>query len=918
MHRLIKIFRLALILCLAVTVSISYAQEVNPSDTSISSIQVDLLNIFNQKTPHKYRISSIQVRGNKYFDANVLIPISGLNVGDFVVIPGSDVFAKAIKKLWSQNYFSDVQVYITKLEKSDIDVEIDVIERPILGRFSFSGIRKGERTDLIAKCGLTKGRIVTENMRRTALDAIHKYYNEKGFQNAKVIIEETKDTTMSNSLSLVFNITKGAKVHINNINFEGNTVDAFKLKKKLKDTKEMGRLTLFPPDDFGGFIPASTYTLTDYLHDHGFLFYSKTKRFLNPYVRPKLFASSKFNEKKYFDDKQKLLDFYNSIGYRDAAIVRDTVYRNSRGAFNIDLQLNEGKRYYFGNITWQGNTRYSDSVLTAIMGIKKGDIYNSSILNKKLGKDGSPDGGDVSSLYLDYGYLFFRADPVEKAVYNDTIDYEIRIVEGPQATIKTIRIAGNDKTKEFVIRRELHTIPGELFSRQDLVRSNRDIAQLNFFNQEKIDIKPIPNPDDGTVDINYTVEEKSSDQLELSAGWGGNVGLTGTVGVSFNNFSARNIFKKSAWDPLPMGDGQKLQLRVQSNGKYFRSYSFSFTEPWWGGKQRNSLTYSVFDTKYSNAYNTTTGTYSTSSGSYLRTTGATVGLTNQIHWPDDYFSASISLSFVRYTLKNYYISPSSLPNFDNGFSNNLSIKLGIARNSIDNPIFPRHGSNIELTLQLTPPYSLWDKGIVADNANNEKKYRWIEYHKWRVNAEYYVPLGKGSGGETNRQLVLKLAAKYGLIGRYNNKLLISPFERFQLGDAGLSNSYALLGYDIISQRGYPIYQSSNPTVNPDLSGATQYFTIFNKYTAELRYPISLSTSSTIFALGFFEAANGWYTVKEWNPFQLRRSVGLGMRFYLPMFGLLGFDYGIGLDRINSGTSFTGASKFTFMLGYEPE
>ena len=537
------------------------------------------------------------------------------------------------------------------------------------------------------------------------------------------------------------------------------------------------------------------------------------------------------------------------------------------------------------------------------------------ILNKKLGRGGGPEGGDISGLYQDDGYLFFRTEPIETAVYNDTIDFELRIIEGPQATIKNIRITGNERTKEYVIRRELRTIPGEKFRRTDLVRSQREIAQLNYFDQEKIKLEPVPNPDDGTVDINYGVVEKSSDQLELSAGWGGFIGLTGTLGVSFNNFSLRNIWKKAAWDPLPMGDGQKLSLRLQSNGKAFRSYNFSFTEPWLGGKKRNALTFSVYNTKFGQTFDPNTGQYNQNIADqrYISTTGATISLSRQLKWPDDYFSLTTGLNYTRYKLKNYAIDPTNLPGFDNGYVNNLNLRVSLQRSSVDFPMFPRSGSTFLLSLQITPPYSLID-----DNLNNDQPYKWLEYQKWRFNGEWYIPFGRPHGEERNKQLVMKLAAKFGYVGRFNLNSKVSPFERFQVGDAGLSNQFALLGFDIIAHRGYPVYDNSNPTINPDRQFANQYFTIFNKYTMELRYPLSLNPSSTIYALGFFEAANGWYSMKEYNPFRLRRSVGVGMRFFLPMFGLLGFDYGIGLDRITPGGALKDAARFTFMLGFEPE
>ena len=913
MHKVYKPLLLAFISCLAF--SMSYSQE---TDTTITSIDADLLNLFKQKQPKKYKIASIKVTGNRYFDQQLLMSISNLNVGDEVTIPGGDNFSKAITKLWGQNYFSDVQVYITKLNGKNIDIEINVTERPRLSKFDFTGIKKGEKDDLRSKIGLVPNRIVTENMKRTAIDIIKKHYAEKGFGNTTVTIEEKKDTAFAgDALFLWLHINKGEKVKVENIGFAGNTINSLKLKKQFKDTKEKSRLSLHKVDYTNPFDSSASreYTFKDYVGEAGFLHYSKTKRLLDPYVRLKFFSSAKYNAKKLEEDLEKLLEFYNSQGYRDAVIEDYKVQPNEKGNVNVSVKVKEGRKYYFGNINWKGNTKYSDSILTTVLGIRKGDIYNLELLNKRIGKNLSPEGGDISGLYMDDGYLFFQINPIETAVYNDTIDYEIRIVEGPQATWKNVNITGNDKTKEYVIRRELRTLPGEIFRRSDLIRSQRELAQLNYFNQEKINPNIVPNPEDGTVDVTWQLEEKSADQLELSAGWGGGIGLTGTLGVSFNNFSLKNIFKKSAWDPLPMGDGQKLSVRVQSNGRAFRSYNLSFTEPWLGGKKRNAFTVSVFDTKFSNAYDPTTGTYTSSAAnnSYIKTTGISVSLGKQLKWPDDYFSGSIGISYTRYKLKNYYIDQINLPGFNNGFSNNLSIKLALQRSSVDQPLFPRSGSNFLMSLQFTPPYSLIDKSIV----NSSNPYQWVEYHKWRVTSEWYVPL-TAPKGEDRKQLVLKAAAKYGFLGRYNNDLNISPFERFQVGDAGLSNQFALLGYDIIAHRGYPVYETSDPKVNPDQQGASQYFTIFNKYVLELRYPLSLNPSSTIYGLAFFEAANGWYSMKDYNPFRLRRSVGVGMRFYLPMFGLLGFDYGIGLDRLNGNNKLSDAARFTFMLGFEPE
>jgi outer membrane protein insertion porin family len=886
--------------------------QAQVSDTLPTSLDPALLEISTSKVPKEYIIAGIKVTGTKHLDEQLLISISGITVGDKVVIPGGDNFSKAITNLWKQNLFANVHIFYTKLEGSNLYIEIAVTERPRLSKSFFKGVKKSEQDELQGKTGLVPGRVVTENVKRSAVEAIQKYYTDKGFQSATVNIQEQKDASLPNSVNVTFHVTKGKKVRINEVNFYGNAnVNELKLKKQMKGTKEMTKITLFPSEQQGPYGSNQPMAFKDYLGDMGFLSITKTRDFLDPYFRFKLFSSAKFNNKKYEEDKEKVLEFYNSLGFRDAVIVADTQYYNNAGNLNVDLKVNEGSRYYFGNIAWRGNTKYSDSILNLILGIKKGDIYNLEVLNRKLGKQLTAEGGDISGLYQDDGYLFFRVDPVETAVYNDTIDFEIRIVEGPQATIKNVTISGNEKTKEHVIRRELRTLPGEKFSRSDLIRSNREIAQLGYFNQEKIGINPIPNPDDGTVDINYTVEEKSSDQLELSAGWGGGIGLTGTLGVSFNNFSIKNILSKKAWDPLPTGDGQKLSLRVQSNGRAYQSYNFSFTEPWLGGKKRNSFTVSLYKSVFRTGGIDNNGRYFFSDTNKLKNFGASISLGKQLKWPDDFFTLVYSLNFTQYKLENYRLFTEA---FDSGTSNNVNFKIALNRNSAGpNPIFPTSGSNFLLSGQFTPPYSL-----IRNNDDPDASYKLPEFHKWRLNAEWYIPIGKAMGADKSKQFVLKVAAKYGFMGRYNNKIPFSPFERFQVGDAGLANGSYILGYDIIAHRGYPVYESSDPKINPDQQAAQSYFTIFNKYTMELRFPFSTNPSSTIYGSAWFEAANGWYDYKTYNPFRLRRSVGVGARFFLPMFGLLGFDYGVGLDRLKPGNKLKDASRFTFMLGFEPE
>lgn len=907
-------FRFCVLLAVVFT-SVTSIRAQESDTTKPTSVDPALLAWQNATRPKEYTLSAIKTSGVFFLDSAIVASIAGLQVGDKVLHPGGDEFAKAIQNLWKQRLFSNIEIYVTKIQGDEIEIEISVMERPRLGSFFFTGIKKAEKEELMGKIGLAKQTIVTENTRRNAEEVIRKYYAEKGYRDIGLEIVEKPDTAFVNSVSLTFNIHKGQKVKVNNINFFGNeTVSDLKLKKQLKGTKEVSRFTLYPKKDTSLFGINPRTTFQEYLRDKGFLSFSKTKNFLDPWFRFKLFSSAKFNEKKFEEDKEKVLAYYNSIGYRDAVIEEARPYKIQNGNVNVDFKINEGRKYYFGNITWKGNSKYNDSVLNVILGIRKGDVYNVETLNQRLGKQLTPEGGDISGLYMDDGYLFFRADAVETSVYNDTIDHEIRIVEGPQARIKDVKIFGNERTKEHVIRRELRTIPGELFSRTNLIRSQRELGQLNYFNQETIGINPIPNPEDGTVDIHYKLEEKSSDQLELSAGWGGGIGLTGTLGVSFNNFSIKNILNKKAWDPLPTGDGQKLSLRVQSNGKIYSSYNASFTEPWLGGKKRNSLTYSIYKSKFTNGYDYITQRFNRSraDSSYLKTLGASVSLGKQLKWPDDYFSLIYTLNFTQYKLNNYPI----FAGLDSGNSTNFSIKVAINRNSAGpNPIFPTSGSNFTLSLQATPPYSLLNPSLEKDGY-----YKHPEYHKWRFNAEWYIPLGRPMGAEKNRQFIVKMAAKYGFMGRYNRNLEFSPFERFQVGDAGMTNNFGLLGYDIIAHRGYPIYENSKPSVNPsdDPSQARQFFTIFNKYQLELRYPFATNPSSTIYGLAFFEAANGWYNFKDYNPFRLRRSAGVGMRFFLPMFGLLGFDYGIGFDRIRPGQGLKSASKFTFMLGFEPE
>ena len=911
MHRIYQNF---LFIVITVFIGNTALAQVTPDTTNPVSVNPELMEILNSKTPKTYILAGIVVTGNKGFDGNLIISISGLAVGDKVQLPGTDAFSKAITKLWKQNLIADVEIFFTKLVGKDLYLEIAITERPRLADFRFAGVKKGEKDDLVTKSGLVKDRVVTDNMKMSATAAIQKFFSDKGYRNVKTEVREEKSPSSTNAVILTFNINKGNKVKVNSINFSGNdNVNGLTLKKRMKGTHEMTRMTLYPPKTTSPFGDSSTsVSFNEYLKDYGYLSLSKTRVYLDPYFRFKLFSSAKFNPVKYDEDKEHILDYYNSQGFRDANIVKDVKVANTQGNLDVYVKVNEGHKYYFGDLYWRGNTKYSDSTLNLFLGIRKGDVYNLELLNKKLGKQLSAEGGDIGSLYMDDGYLFFKVDPIETSVYNDTINFEIRMQEGPQATIGKVEISGNEKTKDYVVRRELRTVPGEKFSRQDIIRTQRELGQLGFFNPEKITPNVVPHTEDGTVDIGWGVEEKSNDQLELSAGFGGGIGLTGTLGITFNNFSINNIFNKKTWDPLPSGSGQKLSARMQSNGRAYRSYNLSFTEPWLGGKKRNSFSVSIFNTKYANAYNAY-GRYCRTCGdnSYLKTTGFSVGLGKQLKWPDDYFSLITSFNIQKYTLKNY---PNIFKGISDGPSTNISLKIALARSATQgNPIFPTGGSNFLISGQFTLPYSALGITKPGDNP-----YRLPEFHKWRFNGDYYVPIGIAHGADKNKQFILKASAKYGFIGRYNQALQISPFERFQVGDAGLSNNFAILGYDIIAHRGYPVYSNSNPKINPENVTPSEFFTIFNKYTMELRYPFSTNPSSTIYGLAFFEAANGWYSFKDYNPFKLRRSVGVGMRFFLPMFGLLGFDYGLGIDRIKPGEPIKNAFKFTFMLGQEPE
>lgn len=836
----------------------------------------------------EYTIGGINVTGVQYLDADLLQAVTGLSVGGKVKLPNDPTIARAIRNLWKQDLFSDVQILIDRYAGDRIFLNIQVEERPRLSKKSFAHIKKNEADELDKKIGLVRSKVVTEGVKQDAVARIRKYYADKGYGQAQVNVIERPDPELKNSVILTFDINKGTKTRINQINISGNEqVSDARLKRAFTSTHEMARITLHPADESSVY-ETDNRSFKEYVKDFGFLSPSKTLEALDPYFRYQFWRASKYNQEKFAQDRQSLIDVYNSLGYRDATIVDDTTYVLANGNMNIDLKVKEGKRYYFGDITWKGNTKFTSEQLSQILGIKKGEVYSQELLDRRMGRIPSMDGSEeITSAYMDDGYLFFQAEPVEKSIIGDTINYEIRITEGTQATIKNVIITGNDRTNEHVIRREIRTLPGSKFSRTDIIRSQREISALGFFDPEKTVPIPKPNPEDGTVDIEYQVAEKSSDQLQLSLGFGGGVKLYGNIGIQFNNFSLRNLFKFRQWDPLPVGDGQKLSFNFQSNGVLYNSLNFSFTEPWLGGKKPNALTTSLIYSRFS-------GYVPNPDSSYLQVYGGGVTLARRLKWPDDNFVLSTGVNYQRYNLKSYNL----LEGFNNGIANNLYFRIGLSRYSVDQPLYPRSGSDINFTFQFTPPYSLFSDRDPSQLSSQEK-FKFVEYHRYRLNANWYQ--------RVVGNLVLKLGAKYGFLGYYNPEIGYSPFERFQVGGDGLTGQSFFIGRDIIAHRGYEVY--------------AQNATIFNKYQIELRYPFSLSPTSTIYGLAFFDMANGWSNFKDYNPFQLRRSAGVGIRLYLPMFGLLGLDYGFGFDNYNPANginSLKDMGKINFMLGFEPE
>ena len=795
--------------------------------TAQINIDNNLENISFER-PVEYEIAGITVQGIENLDKNAIITLSGLNVGSKIMVPGEKL-SKAITKLWDQNLFADISIEVIKVMGSNIFLEIYLEELPKLSKFGFKGASKSEVDKIRDKIELTRGKIVTENIINNTKHIILEYYKDKGYLNTTVEIYQAIDPTSSSSVVLDIEINKGEKVKINSITFEGlNKFSEKKLKRTLKETKE--------------------------------------KKFF------RIFKTSKFLDKAFKTDLEQIINLYNEKGFRDAQIVSDNIDEISPNLIDINITIEEGIQYHYRNINWLGNTKYNSEYLDLLLGIKSGDVYDQKMMNERLQM--SMSGTDITSLYMNDGYLFFNIDPVEILVEEDSIDYEIRIYEGKQATINKVSVVGNTKTNDHVIMREIRTKPGELFSRSDIIRSQEELNRLNYFNPQTLGVTPKPDPQTGNVDIEYSVEEKPSDQVELQGGWGAGR-VVGTLGLTFNNFSLKNIFDKSTWSPLPSGDGQRISIRAQTNGSFFQNYSFSFTEPWLGGKKPNSLNFSAYHSIQD---------YSTDVvENRLDIIGLNLGLGKRLRWPDDYFSLSQTISIQQYNLKNRQL----VPGFSNGISKNISYRTTLSRSSIFDPIFPKTGSQFTFIGHFTPPYSLFNKKDYSIMTLNEK-YKWLEYFKIKLNGTWYA--------NPFADLVIKTNSAFGFLMNYNSNVGLPPFDRFFVGGDGLMG-FNMDGREVIGLRGY-----ANNTLSQHLVAGGS---IYSKYTLELRYPLSLNPSSTIYATGFAEAGNAWGSFSDFNPFEVKRSLGFGIRIFMPMFGLLGFDFAHGYDPIPGATQKSG-------------
>jgi outer membrane protein insertion porin family len=816
--------------------------------------------VMDYALPQTYEIGGITVSGTRTVDANAVKLFAGLQVGDKVEVPGERI-SRAIRNLWEQKLFSDVRIEAAEVRGRTIFLHIVVVERPLLSRWKYVGATKNESEKLDEITGLTRRQQVNEALLARARQAIRTHYVDKGFLKADARFREYADTlpgAFENSVMLFIDVDRGPRVKIQDVAFEGNQelTDA-RLRRAFKKTKR--------------------------------------KRWWN------VFGSSKFIAKEYKADKARLVEVYNNEGFRNAAILSDTMYYEGPKRVRVEVKVDEGNRFHFRNITWSGNTKHRTSRLDSILNIRKGDPYSKKVLDSRLYMN--PSGRDISSLYMDDGYLSFYPEPVEMVVEGDSIDLEIRLREGRQYRIRNVIIKGNTKTNEHVVRREIRTKPGQLFNRSDVIRTQRELSQLGYFDPEKMGVNPIPDQRTGLVDLEYTVEERPSDRLELSGGWGAGR-LVMSLGLSFTNFSLRKIADPSAYQPLPAGDGQTLNLRAQTNGRFFQSYSLSFVEPWLGGRKPNSLSFSAYASVQSNGakryIDSETGRIRNPARQSLIIYGATLGLGKRLQWPDDFFILRQNLSYQLYDLQNFS-SGQVVFSFTDGKSNVLAYSIQLSRNSVDQPFFARTGSDISLSLKATPPFSLFNPGKDYAALPPDQRYNWAEFHKWKLTTQWFNKL---TNSKTGHNLVLMTRAGWGFLGRYSDAIGDSPFERFYLGGAALTG-FQLDGREIVGLRGYDDFSLSPSTGN----------FVVSKYTAELRFPVSLNPSATIYTLAFAQAGNTWRNFDSFDPFKLYRSAGVGLRLFLPMFGPMGLDYGWRLDDVPTAPSMA-RSQFHFTIGID--
>ncbi len=809
--------------------------------------------------PKNYVIGGVTVSGAQYLDSEVLITISKLSVGQYIEVP-SEQTSNVIKDLMAQNLFEDVQLYATKIEDETIYLEIRVVERPRLTRVDINGLSKSQTEEVRKRLNTNAGKIVNDNLLLTTKTTVEKFLREKSYLYPDITITTKPDSAQANNEIVIVNIERNKKIKVNSINFTGN--EEFSDKQLTKFMK--------------GVRPRAWY---------------------------RVFGPGKFKDEKYEEAKTNLVAKMQDKGFRDAQILSDTVRRHDNNEVAIDMEVYEGPKYYVGNISWSGNSKFKDSTLNILLGIKRGDVYSEEKLNSKLSGP-TRNSDDIAAVYQNDGYLTFNVQPVIKRIHQDTIDLEIQMFEGKQYTINNVILKGNDVTNDRVVLRSIYTKPGQKYSRELLVRSVREISQLGMFDEQKVNPMPTNlNYEEGTTDIEFSVAEKPSDQVELSGGYGAGQ-VIGTLGLTFNNFSTSNFFKKESWKPLPRGDGQKLSIRGQTSGKRYQSYSFSFSEPWLGGKKPIYFGLSAYiSNSQLQRYNYLENRYEDYEGiPKIQMHGVTATLGKRLQWPDNYFQINSSLSYQRYFLDNY----GGIFVFSDGTAYNINFTQEISRNSIDAPIYPTSGSHIKFSVQLTPPYSLWN-GMNYETAPDNEKYKFTEYHKWKFDSQWYTKIAG--------KLVLKAQAQFGYLGNYSNNAPVSPFERFKLGGDGMQGFDFLQGSEIIAMRGY-----ANGALIPASTGSNQQgiaiqsgSPIYAKYQLELRHPIMLNDQATVFALAFAEAGNTWNKFDEVNPFKVRRSVGVGARIFLPIFGMLGIDYGHALDPIPGLTTDRWKQNFTFSI-----